>query len=330
MYEWSVVGAQWAVVGFLLLAAAAIGEGAQDVASLLPVPSGAELATAEAEVQEVFGAELAAVSRQRAASSRQRAAGGGQRVAIARRMIDTAEGSRPAARYALLVRAKDLAIAAKDKAVGVEAAEGLAGFAGPADASEGHRLWSAAKKEDLAGKLAAAEVYLRALPGLQKTGFERTAVEKRLRELGWRVGPIDFNFDGSMEGWGAINDVTDFRSDASRLVGVIIGPDPHVGRRGMEVTGDACPLIEVQMSTESGYRAEFYWTTKHSPRGGQDKRAVFELQSDGDPHVYTIKLSTHRLWAGETITSIRIDPGSGEFATKAGSRFTIDYVRGRR
>ena len=145
-------------LAFVLLAAAP-----------LPVPEASALAAAEAEVQEVFGRELAAARKP------------ADRAALARKMLDTAEGSRPAARYALLVRARELAIAAKDSAVGVEAVEGLAGFAGQSDAAEGHRLWAAAR--DLAGKLAAAEVYLRALPGLK--GFERAAVEKRLRELGW-------------------------------------------------------------------------------------------------------------------------------------------------
>ena len=153
----------------VLLAAVPVG------VSGAPVPTGPALAQAEAAVQEVFGRDLAAAHKP------------ADRAALARRMIDTAAGSKPAERYALLVRARDMAAAARDSAVGVQAVEGLAGFAGPADASEGHRLWAAAR--DLAGKLSAAEVYLRALPGIDEKGFERAAVEKRLRELRWPADP---------------------------------------------------------------------------------------------------------------------------------------------
>jgi len=144
-------------------------------------PTGQDLARAEADVREVFGKELSAVSRQ--PSAKLKADGRKLMAALARKMIETAAGSRPAAKYALLVRARELAIAAGDSGVGIQAVEGLAGFAGPAEASEGHRLWAEGK--DLKTRLAAAEVYLRALPGLDEGGFERAAVEKRLRELGW-------------------------------------------------------------------------------------------------------------------------------------------------
>jgi len=141
-----------------------------DRAKLLPVPAAAELAKAEADLREVFGGDLKAARKP------------ADKVALAGKMIGTAEGSQPAERYALLTRARELAIAARDSATGIRAVEGLAGgFAGPSNAADGHRLWDAAR--DLAGKLTAAEVYLRALPAL--AGFERGVVERRLRGLGW-------------------------------------------------------------------------------------------------------------------------------------------------
>ena len=154
-------------------------------------PAGDDLARAEADVREVFGKELVAVGRQPAA----------KKAALARRMIETAAGSRPAAKYALLVQARELAIEAADSAVGVRAVEELVGgFRPSADsghqtprdaaswASAGHRLWNAASDqrppEKLRTRLDAAECYLRALPELE--GFQRAAIEKRLRGLGWR------------------------------------------------------------------------------------------------------------------------------------------------
>jgi len=155
------------VLGVLLLLVAVPPPA--DRVKLLPVPTSAELAKAERTIKEVFGDDL------------KRARKPADKAALARKMIATAEGSDPAERYALLVRARELAIDAKDPAAGVQAVEGLAGFAGPSDAAEGHRLWNEAR--GLSGKLEAAECYLRALPGL--TGFQRGVVEGRLRELGW-------------------------------------------------------------------------------------------------------------------------------------------------
>jgi len=288
-------------LAFVLLAAAP-----------LPVPEASALAAAEAEVQEVFGRDLTAA---RNAPSR---------AALARRMIDTAEGSQPAAKYALLVRARELAIAAKDSGLGVEAAEGLAAFAGPADASEGHRLWSAAR--DLAGKLAAAEVYLRALPSL--AGFERAAVEKRLRELGWRVSPIDFNFDDSTEGWAAEKDIRDLRIERGHLMGWITGGDPFLLRKELAIEGDKCPLVRIRLSLDSDSRGQFLWITKESPTWGEPKVLQWSIQGDGQSREYRLDLSKHPAWAGQTIVGLRIDPGDWDHMKPRSGAFTIDYVRG--
>ena len=151
--------------------------------ALPPAPAGEELTAAEADVQDVFGAELAKARKP------------ADKLAVARKMIETAAGSRPAAKYALLVRARDLAIAAGDSTVGVRAVEGLVvAFAPekPQDAQgwarEGHRVWNEVERkrpqERLRAQLEGAESYLRAFPLLE--GFQKTAVGNRLRELGWQ------------------------------------------------------------------------------------------------------------------------------------------------
>jgi len=173
---------------------------------LPPVPTGPALAAAEADVREVFGNRLRAADTDR------------ERVELARRLIETAGGSRPAARYALLERARDLAIEAGDAAVGVAAVEGLVrGFAPqtPRDAaswaSEGHHLWNLAghkrPADRLRTQLEAAECYLRALPDL--TSLNRTAAEGRLRELGWKLplSPAEVMKQFPLAGWQADGEV---------------------------------------------------------------------------------------------------------------------------
>ena len=149
---------------------------------LPPPPTGPALAAAEADVQEVFGDQLRAARKP------------ADKAALAGKLIETADGSRPAGKYALLEQARELAIAAGDSTVGIRAVEDLvAGFSAttPQDAAqwaaEGHRVWNAAgdkrPADRLRGRLEAAACYLRALPDL--AGFQRAAVESRLRELGW-------------------------------------------------------------------------------------------------------------------------------------------------
>lgn len=293
--------------------------------TLVPVPDAGELARAEAEIQEVFGGELrpfegSAAARLLARSRDRRAAA----VELAGKMIATAEGSRPAARYALLVRARDLAIAAGDSSSGVRAVEGLAKFAGPADPSEGHRLWSAAK--DLRGKLAAAEIYFRCVDEL--TGFQKPAVEKRLRELGWKAGPIDFQFEQSAEGWVAVNHIEELRVEGGCLVGRITGNDPIVIRSGLAIDGGNCPVVRIRLAVKPAKDGKFFWITKDIPRWGQGK--AVRLAMGAEATEVEIDLRSNPLWVGQTVTAIRIDPGDEEYGNADAVGFSIDYVRGDR
>lgn len=139
-----------------------------------PVPTSDELARAEAEIREVFGEDLR--------DARKPA----DKLAIARQLIDTAAGSRSAARWALLTRARDLAAEAGDSAVAMGAVQGLVdGFTPQKQqdaaswARDGHRAWNGAA--GLFGQLQAAECYLRAVGELE--GFERGVIDKRLAQL---------------------------------------------------------------------------------------------------------------------------------------------------
>ena len=149
---------------------------------LLPVPTGDELAKAEKTIQDVFGDDLKGAKTPK------------EKTELAQKMVETAAGSEPAGKYALLQQARNLAIAGGDAAIGIRAIQDLIAVFAPQKrqdaaswASEGHRLWNLASDqrppEKLGTRVAAAECYLRAVNGLE--GFQRAAVEKRLRELGW-------------------------------------------------------------------------------------------------------------------------------------------------
>ena len=308
-----------------LLLAAVLG-------ALPPPPTGAELAAAEADLQEVFGRELKAADTNR------------ERVALAEKLISTAAGSRPAARYALLEQARELATTAGDSTLGIRAVEGLVEGFGPEKprdaaqwAAHGHRLWNQAgdrrPADRLRGRLDAAECYLRALADL--AGFQKAAVEGRLRGLGWKPSPIDFNFDESTEGWTAGNDVGPLASKDGQLTGEITGGDPFILRTGLHVPADDCRFLEVRLAcTWSGVKLfhglELLWISEAAPHWQPDNRAVLPLRDDHSPHVYRFDLRKAQSWNGQTITGLRIDPGHVRRGSKQSASFSIDYIRGSR
>jgi len=303
------------------------------ILAALPVPAEAELDIAEADVQEVFGRELKAADTDR------------ERVALAETLIETAGGSRPAAKYALLVQARELSIAAGDAAVGVAAVEGLVrGFAPqtPRDAaewaSEGHHLWNLAghkrPQDRLAAQLEAAECYLRALPDL--ASLHRTAAEGRLRELGWKAGPIDFNFDEDAEGWVAGNHIDGLKVEGGCLVGRITGRDPYVVCEGLTIAPEDCQAVIVRLSTRwpkdstFAHGVQLFWATADEPLWSDARYVSATLSNDGHFHCYRFDLARHPHWCDRRITALRVDPGHLNRWAAGPASFSLDYVRGVR
>jgi len=154
----------------------------------------------------------------------------------------------------------------------------------------------------------------------------------RIEGAAWRyvdrlpqiVNQIAFEFDNRLEGWLAANHVAGLRIDGGALAGRITGGDPFLVRMGLRVAGDSCPVLRLRMRVTAGQGGEFYWTTAASPGFAPDKLVGFPLLADGQWHEYRIEPGKHPLWAGQTITGIRIDPGNGA----PEGEFAIDYVRG--
>jgi hypothetical protein len=241
-----------------------------------PIPSADDVAGAEADLQEVFGDDLKVADTNK------------QRTDLARKLIETAAESRPAAKWALLQKARELAVAAGDSALGVEAVEELvAGFAPETQqeaagwASEGHRLWNATGRkrpeEKLQGRLEAAECYLRALEGLE--GFQKGVVEARLRELGWitDLTPAEVMKRFPHPTWKAISDET-----LAANFGRVHGSDgwtiaqPAVGVRSLDFSlemlapKDLAILVEVDGSRHAvifgsrGNTTRTWWSGRES------------------------------------------------------------------
>jgi hypothetical protein len=134
---------------------------------------------------------------------------------------------------------------------------------------------------------------------------------------------IDFEFDDSPDGWTAAHDVSDLRIQDGLLAGRITGPDPYIVRGMLRVRADECPVVVLRMRVTAGQGGQLYWATESSPGIAEDKVIVFPIQADGQFHEYRLEPAKHPLWAGQTITTLRIDPDNGA----PSADFAIDFIR---
>ncbi|MHB8897509.1 MAG: hypothetical protein ACYC6Y_02040 [Thermoguttaceae bacterium] len=145
-----------------------------------------------------------------------------------------------------------------------------------------------------------------------------------IRRIPSPVDRVAFEFDDSTGGWTPAHDVGPLALASGQVSGRITGPDPYVVRNLVNVPGDECPVIRFRLRVTAGEGGRFFWTTRQSPSFAEDKSATFPLQPDGRFHDYHLDLGRHPNWAGQHVTALRIDPGSGVRAAE----FAIDYVRG--
>ncbi len=150
------------------------------------------------------------------------------------------------------------------------------------------------------------------------------AAFRHVERLPRLVERIAFEFDGSTEGWLALNDLGPLESRDGNLAGSITGPDPYLARSMLRIRGDACPAVVVRMRVTAGELGQFYWGTESSPGFSEERVVNFPIQADGQFHEYRLDLSRHPRWSGQTITALRLDPGNG---ARAGE-FAVDYIRG--
>ena len=147
---------------------------------------------------------------------------------------------------------------------------------------------------------------------------------RRADRLPQPADAIAFEFERGPEGWAPQHDVAGLEVREGRLHGTITGSDPYIVRDLMDVRGDDYRALVIRMQATAGVGGQFFWITEEAPTWGEDKHALFQLVADGRYREYRIELGTHRWWAGQTITGIRIDPGGGATA----GTFAVDYVRG--
>jgi hypothetical protein len=163
---------------------------------------------------------------------------------------------------------------------------------------------------------------------VQQDGLSQVHIDGAL----FRPGPcipqlattIAFVFSDSPQGWIAAHDVDELSIKDGVMTGKITGRDPYLVRPMLRVRGETCPVVVVRMRVSAGQGGQLYWTTESSPLLAEDKVINFPIQADGQFHDYRLEPGKHHLWTGQTITSLRIDPGNGARSAD----FSITFIRG--
>lgn len=130
----------------------------------------------------------------------------------------------------------------------------------------------------------------------------------------------DFETDGDVEGWKALNNLAVLRTTAGSLVTKSTGNDPYMISPMLMADATALSLIEIRMKASAGNMAEIYFITNSEGTYDESKVKRFSILGDGQFHTYTLDMSNVQKWNG-VITQIRLDPT----ATKAD--IEIDYIR---
>ena len=134
---------------------------------------------------------------------------------------------------------------------------------------------------------------------------------------------IRFEFEEDTEGWEAANDLEPLQVRHGSLLTRSTGGDPYMVRPLCRLDGDTIRSIRIRLRGTGGRGGQFYWTTLRSPGFDESKVIQFELPLDGEWHEVVLPVGEHPLWRGQTITGIRLDPGSA-----ANTEVEIDWIRG--
>lgn len=122
-----------------------------------------------------------------------------------------------------------------------------------------------------------------------------------------------WNFDDSTEGWIAQNQCS-LAAEDGHLKIQATGNDPYF-HSPVDVPGGHV-LFELRIRGGKSSAGSVFWTTDRQPHRGEDKRADFEIPTDGEWSV-----TRARVVAPGRLTNVRIDPGA-----RPGS-VEIDWIR---
>lgn len=134
---------------------------------------------------------------------------------------------------------------------------------------------------------------------------------------------IAFDFASGLEGWTPANEVQDLRVEGGLLKGLATGSNPYLHRTRLRINGRLDDKLKVKSQSATGASIDLYWITEDSPNWAEDKAIRLPFKPGPDFNDYVFDVGRHSLWAGKTITGIRLDPADGG----SGGEFAVESIR---
>ncbi len=136
---------------------------------------------------------------------------------------------------------------------------------------------------------------------------------------------FDFNFGfdtpGNMEGWSTTN-VTSPVVAGGSLKGTTTSTDPNVFRSGFSMNANSVASVVIKIKAASTGTVQFYWGTLTASGFAGARVMETGYSPTGVWKAILFSPGSHLGWAGQTITSLRVDPIS-----TASKSFDIDWIR---
>lgn len=144
------------------------------------------------------------------------------------------------------------------------------------------------------------------------------------QEVAWAPPPrtsLDFQFAEGLDGWHADHDLQNLTVSEGLLQTIVTGADPYMSRESLHVAGRAGDVLVLRLECTGGGGSVF-WATEQE--GFAPAREVtFGAPSSPGLQEVRIAVGEHSLWAGQTITALRLDPPYREI----GDTVRIESIR---
>jgi hypothetical protein len=122
---------------------------------------------------------------------------------------------------------------------------------------------------------------------------------------------LDFHFDHDLQGWAGAHDVGPLHVVDGALRVDIVGADPYLSAPPLDLAPDSVKTIVVRMRITCGTSGKVYFQADGVKATPEEMCVHFPVQASGEFTDIRIPVGAHRLWRGQRIVGLRLDPESG-------------------
>ncbi len=141
------------------------------------------------------------------------------------------------------------------------------------------------------------------------------------------IDPFDaltYNFSGEgwFEGWNPAVNLTNAAVSGGALKGVATSTDPQLSASGLSVTSAGYNYIVARLKASANGPVEWRWGRVGATGFSAARSVTASYSGGGDWENIVFRVGNHAEWAGQVITSVRLNP-----IGVAGASFEVDSVR---